>query len=45
MPAATFAAGDRVTTLVDDRVVLIALTDDVTLHADGLPPAGTMRGR
>lgn len=36
VPAATFASGDRISSLVDDRVVLIALADDVTL--EGAPP-------
>ena len=45
IPAATFASGDRIASLVDDRVELIALTNDVTLHGRVSPPAGTMRDR
>jgi len=32
VPASMRAAGDRVETLVDDGVVLVALADDVALH-------------
>ena len=39
------APGDRITTLVDDRVVLIALADYVTPSCWRLLRAGTVRGR